>query len=81
MEQDNAVTPDLIDALDYAIHAVISNKNRRGRRPKNPFENLDYFFDEFLGGRRWLIMYLVKPVATDAMVKLSLLTMMVIGDV
>ena len=52
MEQDNAVTPDLIDALDYAIHAVISNKNRRGRIPKNPFENLDYFFDEFLGGRR-----------------------------
>ena len=52
MEQDNAVTPALIDALDYAIEAVIKNKNRRGRKPRNPFEQLDYFFDEFLGGRR-----------------------------
>ena len=52
MEQDNAVTPDLIDALDYAIEAVIKNKNRRGRKPRNPLEQLDYFFDEFLGGRR-----------------------------
>ena len=52
MEQDNAVTPDLIDALDYAIEAVIKNKNRRGRTPRNPFEILDYYFDEFLGGRR-----------------------------
>ena len=55
MEQDNAVTPDLIDALDIAIEAVVKLQNLKGRRPVHPFEGFEFmeaFFDEFLGGKR-----------------------------